>query len=143
MVAKNIFLILTYDHIKNNITKMKFNDFEWHDAVIKSVIIDRCNPGKIDNIAFKIEFLSGIADIIFTDVFKANFDMNFNMIATESIWDAYNEGEENNMVQKVYEDYKKVGMDIKDSHLNYYKIETNTTGSVFQIVSKNFMCRWE
>lgn len=122
---------------------MKFNDFEWHDAVIKSVIIDRCNLGKIDNIVFKIEFLSGIADIIFTDVFKAKFDMNFNMIATESIWDAYNEGEENNMVQKVYEDYKKVGMDIKDSHLNYYKIETNTTGSVFQIVSKNFMCRWE
>lgn len=122
---------------------MEFNDFEWHDAVIKSVIIDRCNPGEIDNIVFKIEFLSGIADIIFTDVFKAKFDMNFNMIATESIWDAYNEGEENNMVQKVYEDYKKMGMDIKDSHLNYYEIDTNTTGSVFQIVSKGFTCTWK
>lgn len=143
MVAKYIFLILTYGHIKNNITKMEFNDFEWHDAVIKSVIIDRCNPGEIDNIVFKIEFLSGIADIIFTDVFKAKFDMNFNMIATESIWDAYNEGEENNMVQKVYEDYKKMGMDIKDSHLNYYEIDTNTTGSVFQIVSKGFTCTWK
>jgi hypothetical protein len=29
---------------------MNFNDFYWHDSIIKSIYIDRSNPGKKDEI---------------------------------------------------------------------------------------------
>jgi len=50
---------------------MDFNDFYWHDAVIKQVLIDRSNPGNEDTIAFEIEWPEnrGRSTFIFEDVY--------------------------------------------------------------------------
>ena len=36
---------------------MEINDFFWHDAIIKSISIDRYLPGKKDEISFYIVWL--------------------------------------------------------------------------------------
>ena len=38
---------------------MNFNDFYWHDAVIKNITINRNNPGIIDIISLDIEWPEG------------------------------------------------------------------------------------
>lgn len=62
--------------------------------------------------------------------------MNFGVIVEdETILCAHQEGRENEMVQEFYKSWKGLFDHIP---LNYYEIETNSTGSKFQIVAKNF-----
>lgn len=35
---------------------MNFEGLYWHDAIIHEIIIDRSNPGYVDEIKIKIEF---------------------------------------------------------------------------------------
>lgn len=35
---------------------MNFNDYSWHDAIIKNILIDRKNPGKEDTISYEIQW---------------------------------------------------------------------------------------
>ena len=57
-------------------------DFYWHDAVIKSVIIDRNDPGVVDEIWVDVvcptENEKGIIQrVVFESVFWVNLDLNF------------------------------------------------------------------
>ena len=64
-------------------------DFYWHDAVIKNIIIDRNNPGIIDEIWLDIVWPKEyeneddeneeeiIQRIVFEDVFLVNMYLNF------------------------------------------------------------------
>lgn len=67
----------------------KFNAFEWHDAIIKSIIIDRSNAGNNDIIEMFITWPSEIeSKIVFKDVYHANLSLNFGVIAEDTIMDA-------------------------------------------------------
>lgn len=112
---------------------MNFNDFEWHDSAIRNIRIDRNQPGKQDTIEFEIEFDNGLFRIIFESVYQASFHMNFGVIVEdETILCAHQEGRENEMVQEFYKSWKGFFDHIP---LNYYEIETNSTGSKIQIVA--------
>ena len=112
---------------------MDFNDFEWHDSVIRNIRIDRNRPGEQDTIEFEVEFDSGLFRIVFESVYQASFQMNFGVrVEDETIYYAFTEGRENKMVQDFYSLWNGL---FDKVNLNYYEIETNSTGSKFQIVA--------
>ena len=62
--------------------------------------------------------------------------MNFGIcVEAEAIYCARQEGKENEMVQNFYASWKGAFDAIP---LNYYEIETNSTGSKIQIVARDF-----
>lgn len=69
--------------------KEKFEKLEWHDAILKSIIIDKSNSNYQDNIEISIIWPSGIkSKLIFKDVYHANFSLNFGVLGNEIINDA-------------------------------------------------------
>ena len=130
------YLIFVIDLTKKTI--MEFNDFEWHDSAIRNIRIDRRQPGKRDIIELEIEFDDGLYRIVFESVYQASFQMNFGVIPVEgyeTIYFAHQEGKENELVQDVYKTWKGT---LDPIPLNYYEIETNSTGSKIQIVATGF-----
>lgn len=69
---------------------MNLNDYNWHDQIIKNIIINRESPGKSDIIEFEIEWESGnISTITFLNVYWANLSLNFGIVSPESIYKAF------------------------------------------------------
>ncbi len=115
---------------------MEFNNLEWHDSIIKNIIIDRNNPGKNDMLQIEMIWPDGTNNTIsFKDVYWANLDMNFGVVSSESVFKGYSEGKENENVKSFYQKWK--GM-INDIDLNYYEIETNSTRSKIKIIAQKF-----
>ena len=115
---------------------MNFNELNWHDSIIKNIIIDRNNPGRNDTIQIEIVWTNGVSNVIsFKDIYWANLDMNFGIVSNESILKAFSEGNENDAVKKTYSIWK--GM-IDDIYLNYYEMETNSTRSIIKVVAQRF-----
>ena len=134
----NIFLMLINGHGGEIISSImnNFNDFYWHDAVIKEIIIDRHNPGKRDEIRFKILFPDKrkVIHFVFEGVYYASLDLNFGIIAHETILCAsilVNDTDLSNFYSK----WKGLMDDIK---LNVYLIELNSTGGKIKIIAKDF-----
>ncbi|MES2061496.1 MAG: hypothetical protein V4456_06220 [Bacteroidota bacterium] len=114
---------------------MDFDDFAWHDSIIKKVEIDRSNPGICDTISIEIEWINGgNSKITFTDVYSAKLDMNFGVIASESIRSAYIVDDDNFLTEL----YVKWKTNLDGIKLHCYLIETNSTGSVLKIIAKGF-----
>ncbi|ADB39484.1 hypothetical protein [Spirosoma linguale] len=110
---------------------MDFDDFHWHDSGLKSIHIDRSNPGYNDSIVLEIEWCDiGVGRLIFQEVYKAKFDLNFGIIAQESILDAYStrDDDELHLLTSTFE--------IHD--LTCYVINTNSTSGQLKIYAKNF-----
>lgn len=114
---------------------LEFNDFVWHDSSLRNIKIDRTQPGEQDTIEFEIEFDDGLYQIVFESVYWASFQMNFGVQAIESIYFAHQEGPESELVQDFYKSRKGF---LDGIPLNYYEIETNSTGSKLQIIAKGF-----
>ena len=115
---------------------MNFNELNWHDSIIKNIIIDRNNPGRNDTIQIEIVWTNGVSNVIsFKDIYWANLDLNFGIVSNENILKAFSEGNENDAVKKTYSIWK--GM-IDDIYLNYYEIETNSTRSIIKVVAQRF-----
>jgi len=63
-----------------------FNELPWHDSVLESIFIDRSNPGENDSIRIEVEWSDGKhSSIIFHDCYAITADMNFGVIASETI----------------------------------------------------------
>jgi len=119
--------------------KNEFNNLNWHDAELMSIRIDRNNPGKIDQIVLIICWLNGkTSEVIFHDCYAFKAQMNFGIIAVETIRDAeYTESsEELEVIRKLWE---KIGTDL--SGLGQYQIETNSTNSKLLIYARGFSIR--
>ena len=118
---------------------INFNEIEWHDVAIEKIVIDRNNPGHEDKIQFLLSNYDGEkAKLEFLDVYQSCMSLNFGIIPVEekeTIDYAIQEGKENEMVKVFYKSWKGAFDSIP---LNYYEIVTNSTGSKFQIVAKNF-----
>jgi len=113
-----------------------FNDFYWHDAVIKDIIIDRSTPGKKDEIQFNILFPDKrkVIHFIFEEVYYASFNLNFGIIADETIRYASILSDDIDL-SSFYLKWKGLMDDIK---LNAYFIELNSTGGRIKIIAKSF-----
>ncbi|KAF5038487.1 hypothetical protein DSECCO2_553780 [anaerobic digester metagenome] len=115
---------------------MNFNNLEWHDSIIRNVMIDRSNPGNQDVLQIEIDWPNGTRSILFfKNVYWANLEMNFGVVCPESILKAHSEGRESVLVKNFYQKWK--GM-INDIDLNFYEIETNTTRSKIKIIAQKF-----
>ncbi len=115
---------------------MNFNDYPWHDAVIKNIKIDRGNPGINDIIMFDIEWPDekGRVTFIFEGVYLAEMKLNFGIVADETILSSI-ELDSNNHDLGLYSKWKEVLNDIK---LKTYKVELNSTGGEIIIIAKKF-----
>lgn len=113
-----------------------FNDFYWHDAVIKSIIIDRENPGKKDEIQFNILFPNKhkVVYFVFEKVYYASFNLNFGIIADETILQA-SILENDTELTTLYVKWKEHLDNIK---FNVYEILLSTTGGKIKIIAGNF-----
>jgi hypothetical protein len=112
----------------------EFNELQWHDAVIKNIRIDRSRPGINDIIEFLITWFDGTQSrLCFKDIYWVDLNMNFGIVAPESILRAFSEGKENLIVHELYTKWN--GM-IDDVDLYYYEIETNSTRSKLRIIAE-------
>lgn len=112
-----------------------FDSLHWHDAVIKSIIIDRTNAGINDTIELIIEWPTEVINrLIFKDVYFANLRMNFGVIAEEAILDAKEINDES--VENIKEKWKNLfeGID----KIKGYQILTSSTAGDIRIYALSF-----
>ena len=114
-----------------------FNDLPWHDATLKNIEINRMNPGEHDIITLLISWpdCNYNSVVEFSDCYAFTANMNFGVIASETILTAecLNESEELKHIRNLW---LKVNIDLHD--LKCFKIKTNSTNSIINILSLNF-----
>lgn len=115
------------------------NTFEllpWHDAELLNICIDRSDSGNNDIITLSIIWPDGqYNNIIFFDCYKFDAELNFGIIAKETIREAIilNESDRLNEIRNKW---NKIGVNLSD--LKCIKIDTNSTNSSLIIYSKGF-----
>ncbi|WP_212769985.1 hypothetical protein [Thalassovita mangrovi] len=115
---------------------VKFDELPWHDTELLSVNIDRKNPGKCDEVSLKIRWPNGErSTLVFTDCYGFEADMNFGIVAEESILDA-SVSDEDDRLSQIRSDWRKGGVDL--SNLKLFEIEMNSSGSLLKIFSLGF-----
>lgn len=113
---------------------MTFDTIYWHDSTVLKIEIDRHNPGTTDIIKVGVLTYDDIKlELLFYDVYWSECKMNFGVVARESILRAYTEGEENSRIKDLKLKWQG---NIDHVRLNYYEIETNSTGSTIKIIAK-------
>lgn len=115
---------------------MDFNDFFYHDVIIKNIVIDRNTLGINDNISFLLEFPEDVNQVSFTfeDVYWSSMELNFGILADETVFSAFS-SDENNDLTKFYSKWNGLVDDIK---LYFYEINLNSSGGKIKIIAKNF-----
>ncbi len=110
-----------------------FQDLEWHDAILLDVRIDRRDPGRRDEVVLTIEWTDGVQqDLRFTGCYEFHAQMNFGIIALESIRDA-NCVDDSEDLRAVKERWVESGFDF--SSLREFEITMNSTASVLRILA--------
>ena len=106
---------------------MDYNNFSWHDAIIKNIKIDRTKPGIEDTITFEIQWPDdkGNSSLIFEKVYWADMKLNFGIVAEETIFESMELGEDNEELSNLYTKWNGAINDVK---LKTYIIELNSTG---------------
>jgi hypothetical protein len=116
---------------------MNFEDFYWHDSVIKNITINRNNPGIKDEIEIEIVWDDNDerVNFVFEDVYWAKMDLNFGIVANENILQGYLLSSNDEDLMNLYSSWKGFLGDIR---LNVYEIELNSTGGRIKIIAKKF-----
>ena len=117
--------------------KLNFEDFKWHDAVIKNITLNRSNPGRKDEIEIEIIWPDNdkMNIFVFEDVYWAKMDLNFGIVANENILQADLLPNDDEDLIRIYSKWNGFIDDIK---LNTYEILLNSTGGRIKIVAKRF-----
>ena len=112
-------------------------DFYWHDALVRSIQVDRSNPGDNDSILFEIEWPdeSQTVSFVFYKVYWANMNLNFGIKAEETILCVEVLEDNNEDLANFYSKWKGLMDDIK---LYTYRIELNSTGGIIKIIATGF-----
>ncbi len=116
---------------------MNFEDFYWHDAIIKNIVINRNSPGIKDEIEMEIIFPNNNerVNFVFEDVYWAKMNLNFGIIADESILQAC-------LLKKDDKDLINLCSlwegNISSAELNIYEILLNSTGGEIKIIARRF-----
>lgn len=116
---------------------MDFNQYNWHDAIVKFIDIDRNEPGVNDRITFAIEWSNGKkSTLIFEDVYWASMSLNFGIVAHETILKAESLDKNDADLIRFYADWKGL---LDEVDLTKYLIEFNSTGSVITIIARKYI----
>ncbi|MGK6353523.1 hypothetical protein [Parapedobacter sp. DT-150] len=114
---------------------MNFEDITWHDMVIKNIIINRDDPGRNDSIRFEVDGnRERIRQLIFEEVYWARLDLNFGVVAEETVFDAFLSDESDKDLLNLYSRWK--GM-IEGKKLLIFNITLNSTGSILKIIASH------
>lgn len=115
---------------------MKFNDFDWHDSIIKNISIDRSMPGIKDDIKFDIECVNGNRiELLFEEIYWVNMVLNFGIVADETILSANVEDANDSDLIELYSKWNGF---LDDIILKSYTIRLNSTGGIIKVISKGF-----
>ena len=117
---------------------MNFNeDFYWHDSIIKNITINRDNPGIKDEIEIEIVWPDNEerVNFVFEDVYWVKMNLNFGIVADESILQGYLLSKNDEDLINFYSSWKGIMDEIK---LNVYEILLNSTGGQIKIIAKSF-----
>ncbi len=117
---------------------MKFHDYEWHDAKLKNIQIDRTNlnGGDVNSIVMLIVWPDGSpARVIFSGVKNAVFNLKFGLILNEgdTILRADIAQENDLGLVEFYEKWRPFGL----FGINYFLFQTNS-GSKIKIFAEKF-----
>lgn len=113
-----------------------FNDLAWHDAVLLQMTVDRGSPGENDEILLAVEWPDGTQQQIrFVDCYLLEAQMNFGVVAPESIRDARC-SKESSQLGEVRERWGGLGVTLDD--LKCFEVCTNSTASVIRIFARDF-----
>lgn len=116
---------------------MNFNDFYWHDSVLLNISIDRRNPGICDTINLEIEiYEKGNLQFIFEEVYWANLNLNFGIVAKENIFNASSTDKLEDSDLSAF--YSKWDGLLDEMKLSIYRINLNSTGGEIKIIAKGF-----
>lgn len=111
-----------------------FDDCYWHDSILKSIYIDRSDPGVRDTVEMVIDWYDKPASkIIFKEVLLFKATMNFGMIVKEGILSAEIAPPDD---PDLIAFYKKQNNFPEHIQLNCYIIETNATGGLIKIIAE-------
>jgi hypothetical protein len=118
-----------------------FDDVEWHDAVIESIEIDRREPGYRDEVLLVVSLPEGEkTKAVFRDCFALEAQLNFGIIAPESILTARRVSHSTRL-DEIRKAWSKLPVDLSD--LQCFEIETNSTGGVIRIFARRFELTFE
>lgn len=108
-----------------------FNSLDWHDAELIGVAVDRRMPGKNDIVIVEVRWPdSSCQGIIFTDCYAFNAQMNFGVLAPESIRSASCVTDSVDL-RDVRRRWSNIDIDLRS--LCCFEIRTNSTNSILQI----------
>lgn len=113
-----------------------FNEFSWHDSNLQFIYIDRQKPGELDVVKIQIDWPDSHSSTIeFYDCYALNMNMNFGIVACESILTAecITDSEELNSIRK-----KWIKVNVNLDQLKCYRIVTNSTNSVIDIYALGY-----
>ena len=110
---------------------MRFEDIDWHDSILNSIIINRQNLGLNDIVELDITWPSGERVILlFKNVRKCIMNLNFGIDTKDWIYSAYETEDDEDFIS-----YKKQVVNFCNDidKLKCFVIETSTTGSLVKI----------
>lgn len=114
----------------------EFNALPWHDAELLSVTIDRSCAGNKDFVALTIIWPDGCKnEVVFKDCYSFSADMNFGVIAKESILDGMCISD-SDKISQIKSKWLSLGVDL--AGINCYSLITNSTNSKIDIYALSF-----
>jgi hypothetical protein len=117
-------------------TDEDFQSFEWHDAVILNITIVRANPGERDEVMLQIRWPSEKeATVCFKDCYALEANMNFGIIASETIRSAECIRDSARLAD-IRRKWATPGVNLDD--LKCFEIETASTASRIRIYARTF-----
>lgn len=113
-----------------------FNSLPWHDAELLSVSIDRSNAGNSDIVVLVVKWPDGKENsIIFNDCYFFNAQMNFGVIAEETILEAMCLAESDKL-SEIKDKWEPLGVML--DKIRCYRINTNSTNSLIDIYALSY-----
>jgi hypothetical protein len=114
-----------------------FNDLPWHDAILRSIYVDRNNPGERDVVKLLINWPDEetTSNLEFGDCYGLTANMNFGVVASESILmaECVDDCDE---LRSMRQEWSNGGVNL--DQLKCYKITTNSTNSSISIFALHF-----
>jgi hypothetical protein len=121
---------MSYEEIKK-----RFENRFYHDVEIQDITIPRDDPGNYDSVLIAlVDENNHRFRIDFKKCYKAQFNMNFGIICSETIRSASCK-RSTPMLEELRKSWKKVGVNLVQ--VISFEIETNSTGSILTILAED------
>jgi hypothetical protein len=114
--------------------------FAWHDSRLIDMVVDRSIPGKVDTVRFTVEWSSWEPHpperrsiIEFVNCYRLEAEMNFGVICSEQLSDAWQEA-----------DHPQIALNQafhRKNDLFCWVFETASTGSTIKIIARDVIVR--